>query len=64
MSDFLQHLQILQEQTVTMTPPRPTVEQLGRVKSNIIILDLDKDPDPNGLHNMPLSKRLQSMGWN
>lgn len=59
MSDFLQHLQILQQQPITMTKPEPTIKNLN----NIIILDLNNDPDPHGLHNMPLSYRLQVMGW-
>lgn len=28
-----------------------------------VILDLTKDPDPYGLHGIPLSTRLQYMGW-
>lgn len=35
-----------------------TVDMKGKV-----VLDLTKDPDPYGLHGIPLSTRLQYMGW-
>ena len=35
-----------------------TVDMKGKV-----VLDLTKDPDPYGLHGIPLSTRLQFMGW-
>lgn len=35
-----------------------TVDMRGKV-----VLDLTKDPDPFGLHGIPLSTRLQYMGW-
>lgn len=28
-----------------------------------VVLDLTKDPDPYGYHGIPLSTRLQYMGW-
>jgi hypothetical protein len=28
-----------------------------------VVLDLTKDPDPYGYHGIPLSTRLQFMGW-
>lgn len=63
MSDFLQHLQVLQEQPITMVKPIPEASEYIGPPQNIMILDLSKDPDPYGLHNMPLSYRLKQMGW-
>jgi hypothetical protein len=33
------------------------------MSGHAILLDVRKDPDPYGYHNIPLATRLQCMGW-
>ena len=71
-SDFLNNLRELEH--ITTVPISPTQHDSHIVAQQTnskyeqsmkgkVILDLTKDPDPYGLHGIPLSTRLQFMGW-
>jgi hypothetical protein len=38
-------------------------QEVTQSETGLITLDPKKDPDPFGLHHMPLSYRLRCMGW-
>jgi len=70
---FINNLKTLEESTRPTQPiSLKEAQQLNAISdSNVvrslegkIVLDPRKDPDPYGLHNIPLSVRLQYMGWN
>lgn len=74
MTDFLNNLRKIegeqQEATRVVNDFREAVNQTSLAESRVqkslvgkIILDPTLDPDPYGYHNIPLSVRLQTMGW-
>lgn len=64
MSDILNRIRDLEKinhlaENITKLPQKVNVPSL----KGMIVLDPSKDPDPYSLHGIPLSIRLQEMGW-
>jgi len=49
----------LQATNIVRHPTKINVPSL----KGMIVLDPSKDPDPYSLHDIPISVRLQEMGW-